>query len=109
AEGAYFGWWNGATKLNLALSAGLALPVLQWAGYHPGSRDAPALLALSVAYALLPCGLKGLAGLALWRAAPWLPGRDATLPPFLSTPVDRPAAAATGDRTDSSNPTESAA
>ena len=25
-EGAYFGWWNFATKLNLALAAGLALP-----------------------------------------------------------------------------------
>ena len=29
AEGAYFGWWNFATKLNLALAAGLALPLLQ--------------------------------------------------------------------------------
>ena len=28
-EGAYFGWWNFATKLNLALAAGLALPLLQ--------------------------------------------------------------------------------
>ncbi|WP_310459863.1 MFS transporter [Sphaerotilus sp.] len=67
AEGAFFGWWNSATKLNLALAAGLALPVLQWAGYTPGSRDADALWSLSLAYAALPCVLKLLALGALWR------------------------------------------
>ena len=61
AEGAYFGWWNFATKLNLALAAGLALPLLQAFGYTPGSRDPQALLALTVAYCLLPCLLKLLA------------------------------------------------
>ncbi len=35
AEGAYFGWWNFATKLNLALAAGLALPLLALFGYTP--------------------------------------------------------------------------
>ena len=40
AEGAFFGWWNGANKLNLALAAGLALPLLQALGYTPGQRDA---------------------------------------------------------------------
>ena len=45
-EGAYFGWWNFATKLNLALAAGLALPVLGWFGYSPGSRDPQALQTL---------------------------------------------------------------
>lgn len=66
AEGAYFGWWNFATKLNLALAAGLALPALQFFGYAPGSRDEPALTALTVAYCALPCLLKlGAAGL-LW-------------------------------------------
>jgi len=67
AEGAFFGWWNSATKLNLALAAGLALPALQWAGYTPGSREADALWSLSLAYAALPCGLKLLALGALWR------------------------------------------
>ncbi|MBC7916224.1 MAG: MFS transporter, partial [Rhodoferax sp.] len=43
AEGAYFGWWNFASKLNLALAAGLALPLLAWLGYAPGARDAQAL------------------------------------------------------------------
>jgi Na+/melibiose symporter-like transporter len=64
AEGAYFGWWNFATKLNLALAAGLALPALQWFGYAPGGRDEPALAALTLAYCALPCALK-LAAVAL--------------------------------------------
>lgn len=64
AEGAWFGWWNFASKLNLALAAGLALPLLALAGYMPGSRDADALLALTLAYGLLPCALK-LAAAAL--------------------------------------------
>ncbi|MBJ2155861.1 MFS transporter [Variovorax sp. IB41] len=64
--GAYFGWWNFATKLNLALAAGLALPLLGLAGYVPGARDASALQALSLAYCLLPCVLKVIAGVALW-------------------------------------------
>jgi len=68
-SGAFFGWWQVATKLNLALAAGLSLPVLQWLGYAAGARDAPALLALSWAYALLPCILKLLAGWVLFRSA----------------------------------------
>ena len=66
AEGAYFGWWNFATKLNLALAAGLALPLLGMFGYAPGARDAAGLQALTIAYCLLPCVLKLGAGLALY-------------------------------------------
>jgi GPH family glycoside/pentoside/hexuronide:cation symporter len=65
AEGAYFGWWNFATKLNLALAAGLALPLLGWLGYVPGVRDADAATLLTMAYCLLPCALKALAAMAL--------------------------------------------
>jgi GPH family glycoside/pentoside/hexuronide:cation symporter len=65
AEGAYFGWWNFATKLNLALAAGLALPLLGWFGYSPGARGAEAAALLTAAYCLLPCGLKALAATAL--------------------------------------------
>lgn len=65
AEGSYFGWWNFASKLNLALAAGLALPMLGWWGYAPGSTAPAALLALRLCYCLLPCGLKTLAALAL--------------------------------------------
>ncbi len=65
-EGAYFGWWNFATKLNLALAAGLALPLLGLAGYTPGSTDPDGLRALMLAYCLLPCGLKLLAAAVLY-------------------------------------------
>ena len=66
AAGSYFGWWNFATKLNLALAAGLALPLLALFGYSPGSRDPQALQALSLAYGLLPCVLKAAAATALY-------------------------------------------
>ncbi len=66
AEGAYFGWWNFATKLNLALAAGVALPLLGFLGYTPGARDAAALQTLTWAYCLLPCGLKLLAAALLY-------------------------------------------
>ncbi|MDZ7938394.1 MAG: MFS transporter [Rhodoferax sp.] len=65
AEGAYFGWWNFATKFNLALAAGLALPLLAWWGYVPGTRSPAALQTLTVVYCLLPCGLKAIAALLL--------------------------------------------
>ena len=69
-EGAYFGWWNFATKLNLALAAGIALPLLGQFGYAPGARDAAALQALTLAYCLLPCVLKLFSAALLWRL--WL-------------------------------------
>ena len=65
-DGAYFGWWNFATKQNLALAAGLALPALAALGYTPGSRDPAALRALVAAYCLVPCALKLLAALLLY-------------------------------------------
>ena len=64
SEGAYFGWWHFATKLNLALAAGIALPALSWFGYSPDSRSPQALAALTAAYCVLPCVLK-LAAAAL--------------------------------------------
>lgn len=63
-EPAYFGVWNLATKLNLAAAAGIALPVLQAAGYTPGAGGAPPL-ALTLAYAALPSALKLAAGAVL--------------------------------------------
>ena len=66
AEGAYFGWWNFAAKLTLALSAGLALPMLALAGYTPGTTDPQALTALVLAYCALSCTLKLLAGATLY-------------------------------------------
>lgn len=80
AEGVFFGWWNAASKLNLALAAGLALPLLQALGYQPGQRDAQAQLALSLAYALLPCLLKLLA-LILLRQFVIPPEQERPCPP----------------------------
>lgn len=65
-EGAYFGWWNLATKLNLALAAGLSLPLLGWLGYTPGTTDPAGLSALTMAYAVIPCGIKLIAALCLY-------------------------------------------
>ncbi len=65
-EGAYFGVWNLATKLNLAVAAGVALPLLSWAGYTPGGGGST--LALSLTYAALPSALKLSAGLIVLLA-----------------------------------------
>jgi GPH family glycoside/pentoside/hexuronide:cation symporter len=65
ATGSYFGLWTLATKLNLALAAGIALPLLEALGYRPGSRDAAALSALAIVYAFVPCVLKLGAGASL--------------------------------------------
>ncbi|MDP3204992.1 MAG: MFS transporter, partial [Hydrogenophaga sp.] len=83
-EGAYFGWWSFATKLNLALAAGLALPLLALFGYEPGARDPAALQTLTIAYCLLPCVLKLLAGSALY-ALVIRPEQRAALLPQTST------------------------
>lgn len=66
SAGAAFGWWNFVTKANLALAAGLALPLLALLGYSPGSRDAAALAALATVYALVPLVLKLGAMALLW-------------------------------------------
>ncbi len=71
SEGVFFGWWNLATKLNLALAAGLALPLLAWWGYAPGANDPQALQTLTIAYSVLPCVLKLLAAALLY---PWCAG-----------------------------------
>ena len=67
SEGAYLGWWNLATKLNLALAAGAALPLLQWGGLQPRHPGCPGAAA---------------PGLGLCRAAlrPQAAGRSVALP-----------------------------
>jgi Na+/melibiose symporter-like transporter len=67
-EGTYFGLWNFANKLNLALAAGLALPLLGAMGYMPGERSTAALQALSFTYAVLPSFLKLVAAALLFAA-----------------------------------------
>jgi len=85
-EGAYFGWWSFAAKLNLALAAGLALPLLAWFGYTPGARTPEALQTLTIAYCLLPCALKLLAGGALYGLV-IRPERRAAASRLVHTPV----------------------
>ncbi|AXS79440.1 MFS transporter [Dechloromonas sp. HYN0024] len=63
--GACFGVWNFVAKLNLALAAGLSLPLLGALGYVPGGSAG--LPALTFAYALLPLAFKALAAALLWR------------------------------------------
>lgn len=65
-EAAYFGVWNWGVQMTLALAAGIALPLLAWRGYVPGTAAGTG--ALAAAYALLPCALKLLAAAMLWRA-----------------------------------------
>lgn len=63
--GTCFGLWNLIAKLNLALAAGLALPLLELLDYQPGGADG--LEALRFTYALLPLGFKLLAAALLWH------------------------------------------
>lgn len=65
--GAYFGLWTLATKLNLALAAGIALPLLSFLGYAPGAEGGGGLRALAFVYAIVPCALKLVALFALSR------------------------------------------
>jgi Na+/melibiose symporter-like transporter len=77
--GAYFGVWNFVTKFNLALAAGIALPLVSLGGYKVGAGDAlkevplgdtasmQGLVALAAIYALLPAVIKLISLLLLWR------------------------------------------
>ena len=96
-RGLYVGWWALAAKLNLALAAGLALPLLGLWGYQPGQPDPQGLAALSLAYSGLPGVLKLAAAWLLYvtfirhtsapaaaRASPSSPPSPA--PPTAGTP-----------------------
>jgi len=68
--GAYFGVWNFVTKFNLALAAGIALPLVSLGGYKVGAGDTAStqgLMALAAIYALLPATIKCGSLLLLWR------------------------------------------
>lgn len=69
----YFGLWNFAAKLTLALAAGLALPLLAFLDYVPGKASSN-LDALLYTYALLPCILKIMAYVALRHHGRWIAG-----------------------------------
>ncbi len=66
--GVFFAIWQVATKAALALSSGLALIVLGWAGFEAGSQNTPdALWTLSILYAGVPIVLKLVAVGLMWR------------------------------------------
>lgn len=67
----FFALWGMATKLALALAAGIALPVLQLLGFDPSAApgETGGLLALALLYAGLPIVLK-LAAMSLLRGFP---------------------------------------
>lgn len=65
ATGIYFGLWNLVAKINLALGAGIALPLLSLLGYTPGSIEHNDVLV--AAYVLLPLSLKSIAMVLLYR------------------------------------------
>lgn len=66
--GAFFALWSLATKLALALSGGLALILLDRAGFRADAENgAAALTALALLYALAPVVLKAVAVAMMWR------------------------------------------
>ena len=70
---AYFGVWNFITKFNLALAAGIALPLVSLAGYSVGAGDTPmaeGLAALALVYAVVPAMIKliSLGLLLYWKS-----------------------------------------
>lgn len=74
SEAAGFGMWSFVSKLSLALTAATLLPALQAAGYATGAVNSePALWALTLAYAGLPCALKVIALIMLSRMSLTLP------------------------------------
>lgn len=67
-EGLYVGLWSVSRKLSAALGVGLALPILDWAGYVPnGEQPEAVLFALRVLYALVPTGCALIAAIVLVR------------------------------------------
>lgn len=68
-SGAYMGVWVFFSKLALAISAVISLPLLSALGYDPAmeTKPADALFGLAVVYALLPCVFKLAAAWLLWK------------------------------------------
>lgn len=68
-SGGYMGVWIFFSKLALAISAVIALPLLSLLGYNPAMEVKPtdALFGLAIVYALLPCVFKLAAAWLLWK------------------------------------------
>lgn len=67
--GLVFGWWGLATKLALAAGAALGLVAADLGGFDAANPDARGMLALALAYSVLPVLVKLLACWLVWRRA----------------------------------------
>ena len=57
-----FGIWNFSNKLALALTAGILLPLMEFAGFETKNMSSSlSREVLAMSYAIVPCGLKILA------------------------------------------------
>ena len=67
--GAFFGLWNLATKLALALGVGVAFPLLEWSGFNEKAINQPevAITMLTILYGGLPILLKVGAIVLVWQ------------------------------------------
>ncbi len=66
--GLLFALWSMATKLALAAAVGIVFPALEAYGFSPrGGNTADTIMALAVAYSLLPVALKIFAIVMVWR------------------------------------------
>lgn len=65
-SGLYFAAWSLATKLSLAVSAGLVFPLLAFFGFDPQGSGGDGSFALAVIYAWLPIALKLIAVALMW-------------------------------------------
>lgn len=81
--GLYVALWSLTGKLALALAVGLSFPLLELAGFRPGSGQAP--LALPLLYAAVPVALK-LAAAGLIRRYPLDAVRQAALRQQMTIP-----------------------
>ena len=71
-----FGIWNFSNKLALAFTAGILLPLMEFAGFETKDmRSSLSREVLAISYALVPCGLKIFA--LIWLQS--LIGRDKNL------------------------------
>jgi GPH family glycoside/pentoside/hexuronide:cation symporter len=68
-SGFYFGIWTFATKMNLALAAGLILPILGFFGYNyqMSSYSKVSLFCLSFLYSIVPCCFKIFAAILILK------------------------------------------
>lgn len=65
--GLFFGLWNMATKLSLALAVGIGFPALELAGFRPDQPDSGNTMALALAYGAVPIVFKLAATAIVWN------------------------------------------